>query len=183
MYIFSIACITQCKFLCYGIFPLMITNEKQNYCVNWAVVKRWIIMHIRFLTGKQSKLTLRENVISIIYIFQFYIFFLFIVLQVSLGFKPKNDWNRLVNQINKPLNINEFLNYEITLLLQVWKQVLIYVDGRLIRKSIRPWPRNRDKKGELFSSFLSSGSFFSWLGPSGASDWTRKILWAYRDFS
>lgn len=33
--------------------------------------------------------------------------------------------------------------------------------------------------GELFSSFLSSGYFISWLGPCGVSDWTERILWVF----
>lgn len=32
---------------------------------------------------------------------------------------------------------------------------------------------------ELFSSFLSSGYFISWLGPCGVSDWTERILWVF----
>lgn len=74
--------------------------------------------------GKQLwKLTLRENVIFVIFLFCF--FSPFIVMYISLNFKPDNYRNRLVRYINKLLNPNEFLKYEITLPLQVWKQVVI----------------------------------------------------------
>lgn len=43
----------------------------------------------------------------------------FIVMYISLNFKPDNYRNRLVRYINKLLNPNEFLKYEITLPLQV----------------------------------------------------------------
>lgn len=74
--------------------------------------------------GKQLwKLTLRENVIFVIFLFCFPP--PFIVMYISLNFKPDNYRNRLVRYINKLLNPNEFLKYEITLPLQVWKQVVI----------------------------------------------------------